>query len=254
MAELRTEHLQFPEQLVDVQTVDEDQFWKQWKRLTRFHRIFQRSHAIVRMKQYVVFSSGEFRPILNRGAGPCLIIYLLVGDQSGLTKISSGHFSSAPLQMLPFVDSFQLSEIEDRAIDSHVLDQKKQKLLIPDVVDHALLGDKRREVNPSRELFLSMLDEVLGVSESPSIEVHLFGNNLSQAAILWDQERGSTTNQLNSILWQQAIIDDLLGAGVSQRQIFDHRKKGTIGVDSTIFDPKRRVISHLRKGVDETTS
>ena len=173
-------------------------------------------------------------PILNKGAGPCLIMFVKnIGDGT----IISGHFSGR-------IADHQLSQ---EILKTHL---KKVPKEIPDEGDEILIHSQQELDNLAisdkgmYRSYLALLDrikEFCSEAGEARIEIYLFGQNYWRLAAEPDEIGGLTEN----IIQRQNVVTDLERLGVKPPRIFDYRDlKRLEGTDDTLFLPEEDVILH----------
>lgn len=170
-------------------------------------------------------------PIVNHGAGPCLIVYA-VNTENG--HVISGHFPEYNKEKQDMFTRRDLKYAQER----YGKEEKPEGILIPDAEQVDFLSYTR--VDKGYEEFLKMKKRLneWGIDNT---EIYLFGNNSGAF--------GSTPEEydkrvVKSVIEQQSVSHDLYKLGIPYTKQHDYRAPGQDNVDDTFYSPEDRVIKH----------
>ncbi len=198
-----------------------------------YNKLLTEPHTEVSMAWQI---SPDTEPILNIGAGPCLILYI---HDKTTGEMISGHYPLVYLEDKVEFTRNNLKKMEEKFAGK----EQDQTIAIPDRNDIQPYTDF---YPPSLNNYYSVVSEVRArKKDNHDIKVYLFGQHMTLNQQNSQQDENDDAEVITSYMrTREQVLIDFEEAGLSRDIIHDHRKPVAYGeseVDYTLFDPRKGI-------------
>lgn len=198
-----------------------------------YNKLLSEPHTEVTMAWQI---SPDTEPVLNIGAGPCLILY--IHDRTTGDMIS-GHYPVTYLENKLEVTRNNLEKMEEKFAGK----EQVQTIVIPDKSDIPMYTDF---YPPSLNNYYSAVGEARArKKDNHDIKVYLFGQHRTLKPSNSQRDANYDAEIITSYIeTQEQVLADFEEAGLSRDVVHDHRKPVTYGdseIDYTLFDPNKGI-------------
>lgn len=174
------------------------------------------------------------KPIYNKGAGPCLIIY---GVNKATGHIVSGHF---PEVLEERQRNFERMSLE--SAKSSYANSSLEEIALPTQREIRRFSSEHAYKDPSYEAYTQMkgrLKEMIAADGLEQINVYLFGNNFAAFGRNTTEHAQRT---IDAMIGQHDISFDLFKSGIPYTRQHDYRVPGQDQTDHTYYSPRNETI------------